>query len=334
MCQLSPLKSENHILNEDIKFATTFDIAVNSFNEAMDSGQEFEIDSSQFNSAKSDLDKSIELGDRDKKMEAIYKIITLLESAHQDLTKGKITREMLLSKPYARLYNDLLQAYRYLQGIDFKQQIRDHDKYSQERTFLGIVTRGLAGTYIDNPGNMLSDVLNTVANLVSRAYQNIRNSMGDKVAKLRKATEELKAYKGFTGISEYTGNATDMYANMTEVVNGDLMFTDLKSTKLSDPERKYLALVLEIINENRYGGKKSKKELEQMRDSYDYDYYKVPLCRASAESQDSIIGLHKGLKERLRHFHPKTAMAEIRATVDGLFLEEDDDGYTSAANLF
>jgi len=32
---------------------------------------------------------------------------------------------------------------------------------------MGIVKNGLAGTMIDNPGNMLSDTLNTVAKLVT-----------------------------------------------------------------------------------------------------------------------------------------------------------------------
>jgi hypothetical protein len=50
-----------------------------------------------------------------------------------------------------------------------------------------------------------------------------------------------------------------MYENMTEVVNGDLLFTDINSSKLSTAERKYLKLILKTINENRFGGKKSKK---------------------------------------------------------------------------
>ena len=176
----------------------------------------YEIDNTQFNSAKSELDKAIEGSDNEEKVNAIQKIINLLEKAHPDLVKGRITREMLLTKPYARLYNELLQAQRYLRGINFRQQIKNHDKYSEERTFKGIVTKGLAGTYIDNPGNMLSDTLNTVAKLVSQAYQNIRNTMGSKVAQIREATEELKKYKRFTGVSQMIGNATDMYEHMTE----------------------------------------------------------------------------------------------------------------------
>jgi len=50
--------------------------------------------------------------------------------------------------------------------------------------------------------------------------------MGSRVAQIRNATEELKSFKGFTGINEYTGNATNLYAKMTEEVGGDLLFTD------------------------------------------------------------------------------------------------------------
>jgi hypothetical protein len=82
-----------------------------------------------------------------------------------------------------------------------------------------------------------------------------------------------------------------MYKNMTEVVGGDLLFTDLRSNKLDDAERKYLKLILEVINENRFGGKKSKEELERMRDTHDLAYYRVPLCKGTSESQDSVIGL-------------------------------------------
>ena len=332
--QLSPLKSTNNIKEGKVKLGTTFDIGVNSFNEAMESSQLYEIDNSQFNSAKSLLDQAIADTDREEKVEAIQNIIYKLEQAHEDLRKGKITREMLLTKPYARLYNELLQALRYLNGINFRQQVYDHDKWVQEKTFKGIITKGLSGTYIDNPGNMLSETLNTVAKLVTQAYQNIRNKMGGRVAEIRKATEELKQHKQYTGVAQAFGNATDMYKNMTEVVGGDLLFTDLRSNKLDDVERKYLKLILEVINENRFGGKKSKEELERMRDTHDLAYYRVPLCKGTAESQDSVIGLQKGLQERLRRFNPKTAMNDIAATVNGLFMGEEVDSYQNGEFLF
>jgi hypothetical protein len=75
-----------------------------------------------------------------------------------------------------------------------------------------------------------------------------------------------------------------MYKKMTKVVNGDLMFTDIKDPNLSTAERDYLKLILEIINENRFGGKYTKEQLEYMRDSYEPQYYRVPLVKATAES--------------------------------------------------
>jgi hypothetical protein len=57
-----------------------------------------------------------------------------------------------------------------LRGVTFKQQIKDHDKWLQEKTFKGILAKGVSGTYIDNPGNLLSDTLNQVTKLVTQAY--------------------------------------------------------------------------------------------------------------------------------------------------------------------
>ena len=77
-----------------------------------------------------------------------------------------------------------------------------------------------------------------------------------------------------------------MYKNMVEMVDGNLLFKSLNSIK--DPaEKKYLKLALEIINENRFGGKISKDELEYWRDSHDLPYYRVPLLIGTSESKDS-----------------------------------------------
>jgi hypothetical protein len=112
-----------------------------------------------------------------------------------------------------------------------------------------------------------------------------------------------------------------MYKNMVEMVDGDLLFKDLNSIK--DPaEKKYLKLVLEIINENRFGGKVSKDELEYWRDSHDLRYYRVPLVIGSSESQDSIEGFKKGFTERLKRFNPKNALEELRAATEGIFVED------------
>lgn len=328
--QLSPLKHENNISSGRIKFGTAFDIAKNMFINAMTINPDFNLKESEFNSAKLDLDKAID-GNVDDKIKVVEDIIRRLENSYTYLKNG-VTRENLLTKPEARLYVQMLQALAQLRGVTFKQQIKDHDKWLQERTFSGILTKGVSGTFTDNPGNLLSDTLNQITKLVTQAYQNVRNSMTSKVAQLRKATEELKKAKGYYGLAEYAGNATNMYKNMMEMVNGDLLFKDLNSIK--DPaEKKYLKLVLEIINENRFGGKKSKDELEYMRDNYSLEYYRVPLVIGTSESQDSIEGFKKGFTERLKEFNPKNALAKMRAATEGIFVE-DEESYKNANFLF
>lgn len=334
MSLLSPTDFENNILNGKVKIGTTFEIAANAFEEALEPESDFRLDTDTFNSARSELDEAVKLGDKDKKISAISNIIRKMEEVYPEFKNG-LTREMLLQRPEARLYNQILQALAYLNNVNFKQQVDDHDKYIQEKSFKGIILKGLSGTYIDNPGNLLSDTLNTITNLVTQAYQNIRNKMMSKVAQLREATEELKRHKNYTGLMQIYGNATNMYENMTyESPTGDLLFTDLNSSKLDNVERKYLKLVLEIINENRFGGKKSKEELEQMRDSYNLEYYRVPLCKASAESRDSVIGLDKGLKERLSRFMPKNALAELKAQVEGIFVDDLGATFENSSQLF
>lgn len=328
--QLSALKHTDNISSGNVKFGTAFEIAANMFDDAMTPTSDFTLKESEFNSAKMDFDKAID-GNIDKKIAAVEDVIRRLEKSYVGLRNG-VSREDILNKPEARLYVQMLQALASLRGVTFRQQIKDHDKWLQERTLSGILSKGVSGTYTDNPGNLLSDTLNQVTKLVTQAYQNIRNSMQSKVAQLRNATEELKKAKGYYGIAQYAGNATNMYKNMVELVGGDLLFKDLNS--ISDPaEKKYLKLVLEIINENRFGGKYSKADLEKMRDSHDLRYYRVPLVVGTSESQDSIEGFKKGFGQRLREFNPKNAFAKMKAATEGIFVE-DAETYKNAEFLF
>jgi len=164
-----------------------------------DNNKEFTLQKNQFNSALSALDDAID-GNIDDKKKALLTIIRKLEEIYPYLKSG-LRAETLIQKPEARLYYRILNAYSNLNGMTYKQQIEDHDKWLQEKSFKGIVTKGVSGTYIDNPGNLLSETLNSVTKLVTQAYQNIRNAMSPKVAEIRKATEELKREAGYTGLA-------------------------------------------------------------------------------------------------------------------------------------
>ena len=134
--KLSKLKHEDNISTGKVKFGTSFDSSKNLFIDAMTPNSNFTLKESEFNSSKIDLDKTID-GTVDNKIVIIEDIIRRLENSYKYL-KGGLTRENILSKPEARLYVQMLQALSGLRGVTFKQQIKDHDKWLQEKTFKGI----------------------------------------------------------------------------------------------------------------------------------------------------------------------------------------------------
>lgn len=59
---------------------------------------------------------------------------------------------------------------------------------------------GVSGSYLDNPGNLSSETLNLVTKLVTEAYQNTRDEIQRKKAKVQKLVENLKRSKGFGSV--------------------------------------------------------------------------------------------------------------------------------------
>lgn len=112
-----------------------------------------------------------------------------------------------------QLYNQVIIALADKRGIKFRQQLRDHSKWLESTH---ILTKGISGTYTDNPGNLSSETLNTITKMVTQAYQLTRDDMQRKMIKISKLVENLKKAKGFGGLQTHTlGNQTDLYANMT-----------------------------------------------------------------------------------------------------------------------
>ena len=62
--------------------------------------------------------------------------------------------------PERKLYYNIHMAIAELDGVNFTQQLSDHDSWLQSRH---ILTEGLSGTQYDNPGNMSSDTLNFIS---------------------------------------------------------------------------------------------------------------------------------------------------------------------------
>ena len=73
------------------------------------------------------------------------------------------TRKSDLVKPAIELYNAALYALAQLNNINFRQEIKDHDKWLES---IWIATRGASGSRTDNPGNLDSETLNLITTLV------------------------------------------------------------------------------------------------------------------------------------------------------------------------
>ena len=210
------------------------------------------------------LDSCVET-DVDTKIREITKIINIMEEKN----KGLAEMQGDPSDPEVRLHNELLLALASLKGINFRQQLQDHDKWLEDKTYKSL-GNGVQGTYLDNPGNLASETLNLITKQVMQGYQNVRYDMQEPASKLRQLTEKLKAHKNFGWLQKRVSNQTSLYENMIEKgPDGDLYFTDINSSKLDDVEREYLDYVITLVNKNRYGNKYSDAQLERMKQSHD-----------------------------------------------------------------
>ena len=137
-----------------------------------------------------------------------------MNDAEDNTTKLRLLKQLIdyLSKPYGdkvqstinisdqnnlntKILNEALLAYAELSGVDYRQQLADHDKFFEYKSIGKIFTKGLSGTMIDNPGQQQSPVLNTMTEQLTNAYQNVRESMQPKIAEIRQRVEKLKKAK-------------------------------------------------------------------------------------------------------------------------------------------
>ena len=267
---------------------------------------------------KSQLDSCIE-GNIDDKLKALNKIKSDLEKAYGRSLEKVSQDQDTLNEPHIKIYNQVMLAIAELNGIDFRQQLNDHDKWCES---WAIASKGYHATYMDNPGNLQSETLNLLTNMTTEAYQNVRSDMQEPTAKLRQLTEKLKIAKGFNGLKERTiGNHADLYKNMYReeaLKNGDLVFKNPWTDPTLQPEEaEYLKYVLQQINKNRFGSK-SDEYIENLRKEDKYDYFKVPLCKGDNSSYVSQKGLFNALKNRLKGWLPSEVVKRMRDEVGNI----------------
>lgn len=314
---------QDNFKNSTVKFATKYELARNRFANIMreGAGKDWKDGYQLFGklrNCQTILDENIDSSAEDK-IRALKKLLDNLTSTTKKLDKVYTTESEIQSKEVS-LHNDILAAIAQLKGVNFRQQLKDHDMFVEN---LAIWKHGISGTYIDNPGNMDSDTLNLVTKLVTEAYQNVRDDIQKDKTIIHKLVGNLKKEAGFGAITENTiGNQVSLYKNMFQdyQVGGDFLFKN--PDQLNGAEKEFLEFALYRINKNRFP-KKTEEELQQMRDNNDVEYYRVPLARGSEDSIASTSGLLATLRAKLNYLNPKKAFQIAREKMEGIFNADD-----------
>ena len=244
------------------------------------------------------------------------------------LSPEQMERHKESSAPQDRLYYNALMAIAEIDGVDFKQQAVDHWEWIQP----GV--KGWAGSWIDNPGNMLSSTLNYVSEQVNIAYQNVRDDITKLNSELRNKLNALKREKEFNWVYTRTiGNQTDLYQNMFDKSKtGKFLFKNPfdSSEKLSDAERDFLQFVLLVINGNRHGIKDAEELIQKMQEDGTEKYLRVPLTKGSTASRISTEGLLNTFKGKLTALLPRNIVETAKQKVEGFISSIDDTQYNKA----
>lgn len=328
---------DNKFKSGKVKFATKYELLITQLNNIIKSGDKYDWKDEYkglqlIKSVKPIIDQNIS-GDNSDKIVAIQNLLKSLQSDEFDSKKYDLvyTKQSELSQVDISLYNTALLALADLKGIKLRQQVEDHDKWIES---INIFRHGVSGNRIDNPGNLDSENLNLITQLVSEAYQNTRDTMQQKKLEIQKLVEEFKKEKSFGALQENTiGNQASLYSNMYEqTANGDFVFKN--PNRLSGAEKKLLEYALYVINKNRYN--LTDEELEIMKNNNDIQYYRVPLAIGGLDSVASVRGLMSSFKASLQFLNPKTAFDRAQKKLEGIYYqnERDNQQLDRRLNLF
>ena len=323
---------KNKFADGTIKFATKYELAWRTFNHILQQGEEHEWHDQyrnlrEFKSSKSILDQAID-GSVDDKIKALQQLLVQLEGRNKpnknisEKEVGRIhTKQSQLSNEYILLYNTSITAIADLKGINFRQQLEDHDKWLQS---IFIWKEGVSGTYLDNPGNLDSETLNLITKLVTEAYQNTRDDMQRNRATVMKYVENIKKAHNFGFLEENTvGNQVNLYKDLyKQTADGNLLFKNLNEVHIQE-DREFLRYALDIINHNRFP-QKTQEQLDAMRDSGAIEYYQVPLAIGDLDSIASTNGMLSMFKAKLSYLLPSKAWKLARQKAEGIFNSEED----------
>ena len=335
-----------------IKFANKSELVQNRLNEILNTNTEFKLKHEDiFNGCLNEFNEALTGGNKIKQIRALTKLIKTIESPETGFNiEGPSAEQLQNESQYSIVYNlyyDALIALGELQGIRFRQQLKESANII-EGGISKIFKNGISGLKTDNPGNLASETLNSITYLYMQAAQNMRRDMQQITADIRNNTKKLKEAKSRSYAAQFVQSDLGMYQNMYEVApNGDLLFKNLYS--ISDPaERDYLQFALRTINKNRYN--LTDEQCDTMERSGSLQYYRVPLIKtdrlsrafnpvASKEDSDGNFvktsnSLWSSFCDWIKSFYPKNALKDIKENIEGVFSEDDDAGYKNAEKLY
>ncbi len=308
----------NGFKSGEIQLCSRFQLAANLFKDIMTSGldkswsgefKEFK----HFETCLSMFELSMD-ENKEKRIEALEKLTKEMEK-HWDLRSVVSERSQDQSK-HRFLYNQAILALAQLRGATLRQQVQENDAWLESAM---IFTKGISGLKIDNPGNLSSMTLNLLTGQTIQVYQNVRSRLQAPIADFRKLLKALKEEKGFGGVFDRAfKNETNLYSNMYRTTsNGDWLFKNVKDSSLSKAEKDMLEFCLWDINKNRFPFK-TDEQLEEMKNSDDVQYYRVPLTFGDFASKVSEDGMMSALKNRLKGLSPKEYARRMRERAEGI----------------
>ena len=329
----------NQFQDGRIKFCSKYELALNKFNDIMAYGDSHNwkdayVGFKSFQDCTSILDETIKnVANVEDKIEQLTKLLDKLKSSKYfgDTLERNYENQNDLNRNEVALHNLILTAIADLKGINFRQQLKNHDKWVEH---INVFKHGLSGLYLDNPGNLNSETLNLVTSLVTEAYQNTRDEMASAKVDIQKLVNKLKESKGFNYGKENIGfNQVDLYKNLfVETPEGDLLFKNINA--IVDPiEKELLEYALYNINKNRFPNISEEEHYERMQ-NYDTEYYRVPLAMGSSDSTVSSRGLLSLLREKLSNLNPSILLDKARKKAEGIYYGDDDAQVAKSEVLF
>lgn len=325
----------NKFSSGEIKLATKYELVQQKVAHILASGSPKEGTNNyiakKIQNATAELDSAIQGPNvTESKIQALQKCLDMLTGKKLGEDQRSMWQKELdkvykdqhqLKKAHIDLYNTILMAIGDLKGVNYRQQLSDHYQWFSD--IMKVHQEGFTGNYSDNPGNLKSETLNLVTKLVTEAYQNTREEIQRKNVKLRQLVQKVKDEASLGVISENTiGNQVNLYKNMYEKRDGDLVFVNPDT--LYGAQKEFLEFMLDEINKDRFP-QYSAAQRKAMKDTGNPDYYRVPLCVGGSDTTASTRGLLSMFRSKLEYFIPHKAWELAKKKMEGIFDKESSD---------